>query len=280
MIKVLFDGGNDLFLRLFSVWSITKLWIGVRSWRCCDGSCLRAERVQCMGFCLCILRTRTSKMNGYLCKWSRTQVSCLDLLNPFFKNLSHSLLRIAPSSSRGKFRITSCCLITVLVSMKPRLTCSRSHFGLWAGLELELVTSFLAWCCSPYTNLLAAFYSCLCTAEGAPEREPSCILPGSGDKVPLSPWRLVSGYVPILVAFLCYNGKQLSEERECVYMQPAWWCWNKRCMDETTHSECIVGKRNQNGMLIFLTVFFRNPLPRHPPDDVGCWGSLALQQND
>ena len=62
--------------------------------------------------------------------------------------------------------------------------------------------------------MLAAFYSCLCTAEGAPERGPSCILPGSGDKGPLSPWRLASGYVPILVAFLCYNGKQLSEERE------------------------------------------------------------------
>ena len=62
--------------------------------------------------------------------------------------------------------------------------------------------------------MLAAFYSCLCPAEGAAEREPSCILPGSDDKVPLSPWSLVSGYVPVLVALLCYNGKQLSEERE------------------------------------------------------------------
>lgn len=140
----------------------------------------------------------------------------------------------------------------VLVSMKPRLTCSRSHFGLLAGLDLDM-TSFPGWCCSPYTNLLAL--SLPLHAEG-----PLRVLPYSSRLLvtgPSSSLEAVSGYVPILVAFLCYNGKQLSEERELRLYAAS------RMVLEINASWIKLPRRVHNGqeeakwnVLVFLTIFF------------------------
>lgn len=90
------------------------------------------------------------------------------------------------------------------------------------------------------------------------------------DEVPLGHWRrypggLCGGVGWAVWSMFAIMGSSSQKRKTCICMQPVWWGWNKLSTDQTTHSQHIAGKTNQHGMLIFLTVIFRNLLSCRPP---------------